>query len=109
MRALSVRQPWADDLVRGRKTVENRSWRTTHRGPLLVHAARTDARPGVPADLPRGALVGVVTVVDCVRDHPDGEPGYWHWVITDPGPLPEPIACIGRPGLWTPAAKVTVA
>ena len=43
MRAITIRQPWAELIVRGDKDVENRSWRTRHRGPLLIHAgARAD-------------------------------------------------------------------
>ncbi len=38
MKTLSVRQPWAWLLVQGIKTVENRTWRTNYRGPLLIHA-----------------------------------------------------------------------
>jgi ASCH domain len=40
MKALSVRQPWAWLIIAGHKDVENRSWTTTYRGPLLIHAAR---------------------------------------------------------------------
>ncbi len=38
-KALSVRQPYAWLLVNGMKTCENRTWNTTHRGTLLVHAS----------------------------------------------------------------------
>src|SRR5271165_5444563 len=39
LRALSVRQPWAWLIVNGVKDIENRSFRTDHHGPLLIHAA----------------------------------------------------------------------
>ena len=35
---LTIRQPWAWAIIYGGKDVENRSWLTKHRGPLLVHA-----------------------------------------------------------------------
>ena len=41
---VSVRQPWADLLVSGIKSVENRSWKCAHRGPLLIHAGKTWGR-----------------------------------------------------------------
>lgn len=44
--ALSVRQPWADRIARGIKTIELRTWRTNYRGPLLICAA--SKRPGTP-------------------------------------------------------------
>lgn len=40
MRALSIMQPWASLIVRGIQKVENRSWSTAHRGPLLIHAPK---------------------------------------------------------------------
>lgn len=39
-KALSLRQPWAWAVVHGYKDVENRSWSTKHRGPLLIHASK---------------------------------------------------------------------
>lgn len=39
--ALSIRQPWAWLIMFGFKDIENRDWRTRHRGPILIHAAQT--------------------------------------------------------------------
>ncbi len=36
--ALSIRQPWVELILLGRKTIEVRSWTTRHRGPLWLHA-----------------------------------------------------------------------
>lgn len=49
MKALSIRQPWADAIMAGWKTVENRTWDTAHRGTLAVHTGLTLAR--LPHDL----------------------------------------------------------
>lgn len=38
-RALTVRQPWASLIAAGRKVIEVRTWRTDHRGPIVIHAA----------------------------------------------------------------------
>jgi hypothetical protein len=40
MKALSIRQPWAWLIVNGYKDIENRSWATKFRGPVLIHAAK---------------------------------------------------------------------
>ena len=32
--------------------------------------------------------------------------GTWHWVLADVHPLPTPVACKGRQGLWTLPADV---
>jgi hypothetical protein len=76
LKAISVRQPWANAIMLG-KDVENRSRYFIHRGSLLIHAslkldagALTDRRIlSLPInDLVFGHLIGVVTVLDCVRN-----------------------------------------
>lgn len=93
MRAISLWQPWASLWCSGVKIHETRHWPTAHRGWLLVHAAkrRIDDHSGSRLDdlcasefgnhwgmeIPRGAIVGAVDVVDCRRtleiefDHDD--------------------------------------
>lgn len=86
--ALSIRQPWAWLIVHGHKDVENRTWETSFRGRLLIHASgRFTQREYEEAeavvlgimggsfrlpsyeDLRRqcGGVVGEATLVDCVR------------------------------------------
>lgn len=40
MKALTLTQPWATLVAIGAKRVETRSWRTSYRGPLAIHAAK---------------------------------------------------------------------
>ena len=40
MKALTVMQPWAQLLILGATRYDIRCWKTKHRGPLLIHAAR---------------------------------------------------------------------
>lgn len=44
MKTLTIRQPFAHCVALGVKAVENRSWPTSHRGPLAIHAGRQWAR-----------------------------------------------------------------
>ncbi len=37
-KALTLYQPWAQLVVLGIKTIETRSWSTSYRGPLAIHA-----------------------------------------------------------------------
>jgi len=84
MKAISLWQPWASLWLTPAKVHETRHWPTSHRGWLLVHAAKRtiddyegdDALDqicdrifgaGWSSTLPRGALLGIVNVVDCVR------------------------------------------
>lgn len=39
MKVLTIRQPWTWAIARGHKSIENRSWTTPYRGPLVIHAA----------------------------------------------------------------------
>lgn len=84
MKALSIHQPWAWLIVNGYKTIENRSWNTKYRGPVLIHASKNVrtrdycnavnllhrdnigiALPGID-DLEHGGIVGIATITDCV-------------------------------------------
>lgn len=40
MKAISLWQPWASAIAVGAKRVETRSWGTSYRGPLAIHAAK---------------------------------------------------------------------
>lgn len=80
MKAISLWQPWASALF-GPKRFETRSWQTSHRGRLLIHAAKTwnyicvsslhdfwDRGILMRGDLdqlyPRGVLLGTVELID---------------------------------------------
>ena len=41
MKALTLTQPWATLVAIGAKRIETRSWRTSYRGPLAIHAAKS--------------------------------------------------------------------
>ena len=40
MKAITLTQPWASLVALGLKKIETRGWRTDHRGPLAIHAAK---------------------------------------------------------------------
>jgi hypothetical protein len=96
-RAISVRQPWAELIVAGTKSVEIRGWSDRYRGPLWIHAAlRLDdhALPSLPRpeELPRGALVGQVELVDIV---PFDETRWTRWRDRHLSPGPFPFGAFG--------------
>lgn len=72
MKAISVRQPWADLIVQGKKKMELRTWKVTYRGPLAIHASQTVEREecvahGLDPDMiTNGGFVGIVDLVDIV-------------------------------------------
>lgn len=42
MKALTLWQPWASFVVAGLKVFETRPWATSHRGALVIHAAKRE-------------------------------------------------------------------
>jgi hypothetical protein len=40
MKAITLTQPWATLVATGAKQIETRSWSTSYRGPLAIHAAK---------------------------------------------------------------------
>lgn len=109
MRVLTVRHPWAWMIFRIGKDVENRAWSTPYRGPIAIHVSKTmdpagerwgrniGPLPDLDA-LPPGHIVGVVDLVDIVRDSTSAWAiaGSRHWIISNPRVLREPIAWRGR-------------
>lgn len=100
--ALSIRQPWAGRIVSGRKDVENRTWTTTYRGPVLIHAGK---QPDREEDGPYGELggiVGVAELVDVVTE--SASPwfsGPFGFVLRNARPLPF-TPCRGALGFFLP-------
>lgn len=84
MKAISIRQPWADAIIWHGKDVENRTWSTQYRGPVLIHAGKAwgrqerddlDAVEWITGtkleDVDRpllGGIIGQADVVDCVTE-----------------------------------------
>src|SRR2546425_10290038 len=76
-RAISIKQPWGEQNLRGIKKKEYRSRPTRIRERVYLYASRTpaDSPSGwrrvkkEPGQLPVGKIVGTVEVVDC-REEP---------------------------------------
>ena len=86
LRCLSIKQPWASLIVHGHKDIENRTWRATYRGKVLIHAGKASdpdfnwswakyicpaigsVHLGYKTNL--GGIVGEAEIVDCVTEHP---------------------------------------
>ena len=158
MRILILTQPWATLVAIGVKKIETRSWSTSYRGPIAIHAAaglgpvggekglielcqsdlfRRQLFPDWDDDdwsdlfaedalgLPRGAIVAVATLRECLRIGglfygefcpPDPEepefhfgdytPGRYAWLLSDVRPLRTPLPYRGAQGLRPLPAEV---
>jgi len=89
MCALSIRQPYAEQILRGQKKVEYRGRPTNIRERVYIYASLTpgnvedwEAMNMQPGDLPIGVLVGTVEISDCT-----GRPGDYKWHLTKPSRL----------------------
>lgn len=122
MKVLSVKQPWTYLVCAGIKPVENRSWKTKHRGRILLHASATSDKNvlyseqqynaikeigfepyNMSGTLTRSAIIGSAEIIDCVQNHPSvwAEYGKYHWVMANTMLFKEPILGVkGKLGLW---------
>jgi hypothetical protein len=110
-------------MVNSYKRIENRSWRSDFRGPVLVHASQgwdaeafpirpndtflcdsklpfPDKMPKFVQDYDRGGIVGQFTIVDCVSESKDvWFFGRYGFVVKDAMPLPF-APCRGFPNFF---------
>jgi hypothetical protein len=123
-RILSVHPPWAWSILFAGKDIENRSWSTPYRGPILIHAssrkyvgntldevrraiAKCSGIPieRVPTDFPRSQILGMVDVIDCVQYHesPWAEGfGALNWILERPRQLANAVENVdGKLNLWS--------
>ncbi len=130
MKAFTVYQPYAYAIVTGLKQYETRPRRTNIRGRVAVHAGKASLNRatrelstkafwdllgavGGKTELPLGAVVGTVEIVDCLpveeviptlteweRALGDYSPGRWAWVLKNPVMFDTPIPARGKQGWW---------
>jgi ASCH domain len=107
-RAISIRQPYVELILQGKKLKEFRSRRTHYRGRVYLYASITPKddpsswrRSGkASGSLPTGKIVGSVEIVDC-RQTADG--GY-EYVLADPRRLRSHLVPLNQPqpSFWIP-------
>jgi len=104
LKGLSLRQPWAEQVMRGAKNVEYRQRPVKHRGRIYIYASlgrypREEERDFAEEvgytvdDLPRGVVVGTVEIVDCTGEGG----GDFAWHLANPVRLGQPMAPVERP------------
>ena len=67
MKTLSIKQPWAELILRGRKKLEIRKWNTKFRGEFYIHSSKTPDPEAMKKfgfeELPCGVIVGKAKLV----------------------------------------------
>src|ERR1043165_5475735 len=93
--ALSVRQPYAEQIMAGSKKVEYRSRATSFPKRIYIYASQTATErekqsfkkiKKQPGDFPVGMIVGTVEIIDCT-----GRPGDYKWHLVNPKRLKKPV------------------
>ena len=103
IKALSIKQPYPHHIFHDGKDVENRDWPTKGRGWFIIHAGvSTSELADSQRGLPRGGIVGMARIVDCVTAM-DSQWffGKYGFVLRDAFPL-DIIPCRGQLGFFTP-------
>jgi hypothetical protein len=74
MKALSLKQPYAELVVSGKKTIELRKWNTNFRGEFFVHASKSPDENAMKrfgfANLPLGFIIGKAELIG-VKHYPN--------------------------------------
>ena len=126
LKALSLKQPFAWLIANGYLQVDDRSWGTQYRGPILIHASKglyedyyqhiklhTDIPIPDRAQLDYGGVVGIARLVLCCkpgelpanmsreqRSHFGGvNAEYYGFLFAQARPLPL-IPCAGKLGIF---------
>lgn len=128
MKVLSLTEPWATLIKEKKKFVETRSWRTSYRGELYIHASATKIpkeclenkefmKPVEGIPLNYGNIICKCRLVDCVymteeyvhemkienpQEYLCGEyaVGRYAWILEDIEVLNKPIPAKGHLGIW---------
>ena len=67
MKAISLKQPWAELILQGRKKIELRKWNTNFRGEFLIHTSKIPDKKNMKKfgfkELPNGFIVGKAKLI----------------------------------------------
>ena len=116
MKALSLKQPFAELILQGKKVIELRKWNTRFRGEFLIHASKVSDVDAMKrfgfSELPAGKIVGKAFLKD-VKKYESEEDflkdndkhlasrgwGNYGFVLSDVARVEE-ISCKGKLNFW---------
>ena len=122
MKALTIRQPWAQLIIEGYKEYEFRSRNINYRGKILIHAGKTVEKDMLPRfekyslTYTKGAIIGEAIIEDCIlvddefnkelyKNNPlvygkNNHANTYAWKLTGIKKYEKPIEVKGQLGLW---------
>jgi len=116
MKVLSLKQPFAELILEGRKKIELRRWNTNFRGEFLIHSSRNPDEEAMKRfgfnELPLGFILGKADLVD-VKHYTNDEEfnrdkdlhlasrnwGDFGFILKNPTRI-EPIPARGQLNFW---------
>ncbi len=122
MKALSIKQPFAELILQGKKKIELRKWNTLFRGEFLIHASKIPDKNAMRRfgfdDLPCGFILGKARLVG-VKKYQNKEEhkkdaklhlasdgwGNYGFVLADVKRI-KPVSCRGNLGFWEFKGKI---
>src|SRR3989344_3328542 len=116
MKALSLKQPFAELILQGKKKIEIRKWNTKFRGEFLIHASQNPDKKAMKQfgfqQLPCGFILGKVNLINIKKYNSEEEHlrdkdlhlassawGNYGFILENPIRL-EPIQAKGNLNFW---------
>lgn len=129
VKVITVKQPWAHLIVENIKDVENRTWKTKHRGEIYIHTSKNafdswslnyiknmdgllyqyiiDYFGIKNSKITKhqeqfGSIIGKTNIIDVIDD----SNSIWamkdssHWILKDSERIDNPIPCNGQLNVW---------
>lgn len=127
MKVLSIQEPYATLILNGYKKIETRSWKTSYRGDILIHASKSknfmrNIKEKQVLDLVEknklnyGKIICKAKLIDCKemtkefieevkKNHQEYILGIYEekryaWILDNIIPIDEPIEVKGKLGIW---------
>lgn len=72
MKVITIKQPWATLIAEGLKEYEFRTWKTKHRGEILIHAGKGIDKKAMEKfkhlnlEYPIGCIIAKAKITDCI-------------------------------------------
>jgi len=116
MKTLSLKQPWAELILQGKKKIEIRKWNIKFRGRFLIHASKNPDKKAMEKfgfkELPCGFIVGEAELIDVKKYDKEGfekdkekhlateDFGDFGFILKNIKRLEKPIPALGKLGFW---------
>lgn len=102
MKAISLKQPWANLVASGKKTIETRKWKTSYRGDLVIYSSQK------PKIHPAGYALCIVELYDIKPMKKEDEKkacikvykGAYSWFLRNLRPIKLPVPVKGALGIF---------